>query len=128
MHFYSRAAWPGDDVYKLFLKITDSPSELGTLVQAKFRRVRNGNLLNRQQQQELSLGLTLVTISVLFIVCQSVKIVPDLYELFCSTNGHTRQSQSGKITCHSTKIIDTLIRFVLYIYRVDHKVVALEAN
>lgn len=76
-------------------------------VQAQLRKVvANGRQQNRQ---ELSLGLTLVTISVLFIVCQSVKLVPDLYELFCSTRGITSQSTSGQVTCHSTKFIDTLI-------------------
>ncbi len=83
-------------------------------VQAQLRKVMaNGS--SRQQKQELSLGLTLVSISVLFIVCQSVKLVPDLYELFCSSKGITSQSTSGHVTCHSTHFIDTLIRYAHYL-------------
>jgi hypothetical protein len=38
-----------------------------------------------KQRQEHKLGLLLLAVSVLFIVCQSFKMVPDLYEiLFCS--------------------------------------------
>ena len=62
-----------------------------------------------RQQSELSLGITLVAISILFIVCQSVKLVPDLYELFCPYEV-TSQSTSGNVTCHSTELIDTFIR------------------
>ena len=80
-------------------------------MQAKIvRKMRYRTGLTKQQQQELSLGLTLVIISILFIVCQSVKLIPDFYELFCSTSGIVIQSQSGHQTCHSTKSIDILIR------------------
>ena len=73
-----------------------------TKTKSHHRRRRRYKL--RRQQQEISLGLTLVAISILFIVCQSVKLVPDLYEaLFCS-------SQSGHdVPCHGTKLIDGLI-------------------
>ncbi len=38
-----------------------------------------------KQRQEHKLGVMLVAVSVMFIVCQSFKMIPDLYEiLFCS--------------------------------------------
>ena len=38
-----------------------------------------------KQRQEHKLGIMLVAVSVMFIVCQSFKMIPDLYEiLFCS--------------------------------------------
>lgn len=38
-----------------------------------------------KQRQEHKLGILLVAISILFILCQSFKIIPDLYEImFCS--------------------------------------------
>ena len=97
-------------IFHIFLgekRLQSAGSDLRYRVQAQLRRVVPNRFSN---QQELSLGLTLVTISVLFIVCQSVKLVPDMYELFCSTKGIIRQSSSGHVTCHSTKFIDTLIR------------------
>jgi len=76
-------------------------------IQSQFGRIMHHRMISRQQN-ELSLGLTLVAISILFIVCQSVKLVPDLYELFCPYEV-TSQSISGYTTCHSTKLIDTFI-------------------
>ena len=55
------------------------------------------------QQQEISLGLTLVAISVLFILCQSVKILPDLHELGCEVDEKTKH-------CHTSDTMNTLIR------------------
>ena len=93
--------------FKLFFASLGSSTEFCNRV---LRLCRRNCSKNRQQQQELSLGLTLVTISILFILCQSVKIVPDLYERFCRSKGITSTSISGEVTCHSTKFIDTLIR------------------
>ena len=40
----------------------------------------------RKQQEEHSLGIILILMSILFIVCQSLKIVPDIYEIIvCRT-------------------------------------------
>ena len=62
-----------------------------------------------RQEQEISLGITLVAVSVLFIACQSVKIVPDLYELiFCGK--HTEVKDGGTMECPSTRAIDGIIR------------------
>jgi hypothetical protein len=38
--------------------------------------------MTARQKREANLGIVLVSISVLFIVCQSVKIIPDVYEVF----------------------------------------------
>ena len=38
---------------------------------------------NMPKKQEVNLALTLVSISLLFIVCQSVKLIADVYELVC---------------------------------------------
>ena len=82
--------------------------DFGRRIQSQFCRMVHHRMISRQQS-ELSLGITLVAISILFIVCQSVKLVPDLYELFCPYEV-TSQSTSGNVTCHSTKLIDTFIR------------------
>ena len=70
------------------------------------------NLIQQQQQQqrqieqEISLGLTLVGISLLFIICQSVKIIPDLYEMTCKKE----EDERSNLQCQSTPFIETLIR------------------
>ena len=87
-------------------------SDFGRRIQSQFCRMVHHRMISRQQS-ELSLGITLVAISILFIVCQSVKLVPDLYELFCPYEV-TSQSTSGNVTCHSTKLIDTFIRYIFY--------------
>ena len=56
-------------------------------------------------EQEISLGMTLVSISMLFILCQSVKIIPDVYELICEKDQHSNMD------CPSTPFIDTIIRY-----------------
>ena len=95
-----------------FCLFFSSFSDFRQRVQSQFYKMMLHHRMVSRQKQELSLGLTLVAISVLFIVCQSVKLIPDLYELFCSSTGITTQSTSGQVTCHSTKTIDTLIRFI----------------
>ncbi len=35
-----------------------------------------------KQKQEHKLGIMLIAVSVMFIVCQSFKMVPDFYEIF----------------------------------------------
>ncbi len=49
--------------------------------------------------------MTLVTISLLFIICQSVKIIADVYELFCVKE----ERSDGKMTCDSNAFIETAI-------------------
>lgn len=55
-----------------------------------FRALNKENPANaaaaNNESNDKSLGFILITMSALFIVCQSLKIVPDLYELFvCKT-------------------------------------------
>ncbi len=42
--------------------------------------------MTSRQKREANLGVVLISISVLFIVCQSVKIIPDVYEVACRLN------------------------------------------
>lgn len=58
------------------------------------------------REHEISLAITLVTISVLFIVCQSLKIITDVYELlFCEKI----ETQAGRFVCKSTPFFDVVI-------------------
>ncbi|XP_059095091.1 uncharacterized protein LOC131889889 [Tigriopus californicus] len=61
---------------------------------------------NLTKKHEVSLAITLVGISLLFIICQSVKIITDVYELFCE------KIQSGDVVmCKSTRFIDVAVSF-----------------
>ncbi len=48
--------------------------------------------------KEKALGVTLIGVSVLFLSCQSLKLIPDVYEFICDTE-----------YCESNPVIDTLI-------------------
>ena len=61
---------------------------------------------NMPKKHEVSLAITLVGISVLFIVCQSFKLVGDVYELFCEKD---RDPETGEETCASTQFIEATI-------------------
>ena len=78
----------------------------------------NGQVeMTSRQRREANLGIVLISISVIFIICQSVKIVPDLYEMiYCriGTTGrmdpanHTYTSPQGPSTSkHQGKNLDT---------------------
>ena len=56
------------------------------------------------KKHEVSLALTLVAISLLFIVCQSLKITVDVYELFCD-----KIEVQGTEVCASTDFFDRMI-------------------
>ena len=69
--------------------------------------------------QERSLGITLIAISVLFIICQSIKIIPRLHEMFCDTfQADTGQQekyfedvkQQKATICQTNNIIEHMIR------------------
>jgi hypothetical protein len=54
-----------------------------------------------KQRQEHKLGIMLIAVSVMFIVCQSFKMIPDLYEiLFCSDKS---------VPCTTTPFIKTCL-------------------
>jgi len=63
-------------------------------------------------RQERSLGITIVSISVLFVICQSVKMVPTFYEIFlCNPEVQQMYYNEGEQeVCKSTKLIETFIR------------------
>ena len=65
-----------------------------------------------ESRQERSLGITLIVISVLFVICQSVKMVPTVYEIFfCSPNVQNLQlGQDPQKICETTDIINKFIR------------------
>ena len=51
--------------------------------------------MTSRQRREANLGFVLMCISIIFIICQSVKIVPDLYEMiYCriGTSGRLEQT------------------------------------
>jgi hypothetical protein len=57
------------------------------------------------KKHEVSLAITLVAISILFICCQSLKIVTDVYELFCEKI----EIRGGAMVCVSSPIIEVVI-------------------
>ena len=89
-------------IFYFYFTLTGTSREF---CQRFIQRMRKRQGINRKHQQELSLGLTLVGISVLFILCQSVKILPDLYELFCE-----KSTRSG--ACLTTNLNEILTRYV----------------
>ena len=57
-----------------------------------------------EQRQEHKLGVLLVSISILFICCQSFKIIPDIYELiFCPP------AEGQEHECETTPFISTCV-------------------
>ena len=63
--------------------------------------------MTAKQRREANLGIVLILISILFIVCQSVKIFPDIYEvLFCriGSSGHNAEGH-----CKNNATIDIII-------------------
>ena len=65
-------------------------------------------------RQERSLGITIISISVLFVICQSVKMVPTIYEIFlCNRKPQKLHSgESHPTFCETTDVIDRFIRLV----------------
>ena len=64
-------------------------------------------------RQERSLGITIISISILFVICQSVKIVPTFYEIFFC-NPKLQNVESGEKPtriCETTEVIDKFIRY-----------------
>ena len=63
--------------------------------------------MTARQRREANLGIVLVSISVLFILCQSVKIVPDLYEVIYCRIGTSGLNKDG--LCVNNFTIDSII-------------------
>jgi len=71
----------------------------------------------RRQQDEHNLGWILVGMSALFITCQSLKIIPDLYEvIICNeqrTNGKVCTTSSQPVINMITRLSHLLVCFNL---------------
>ena len=52
----------------------------------------------KKQQEEHSLGIILIIMSILFIICQSLKIVPDMYEIIVCKSVEDPKNSSEKCT------------------------------
>ena len=81
---------------------------------------RQHDQVHSEALQERSLGLTLIAISILFIICQSVKMVPRLHEMFCDTfqagTGQNERNfgdggQQKTTICKTTNVIEHMIRY-----------------
>ena len=63
--------------------------------------------MTARQQREANLGIVLISISVMFIICQSVKIIPDVYEVLFCRIGTTGLNSEG--LCVNHKLINDII-------------------
>lgn len=86
--------------------------------------------MTTRQRREANLGIVLVSISVLFILCQSVKIIPDLYEVvtcrlvkigFC---GHNQVIDSLIDISHLLLAINSSVNVIIYTLRGNTYLVA----
>lgn len=57
----------------------------------------------RKQQEEHSLGIILILMSILFVICQALKIVPDMYEIIVCRSAETYEN-----TLHSCEFPDII--------------------
>ena len=62
----------------------------------------------RKQQEEHSLGIILILMSILFVICQSLKIVPDMYEIIVCKPAAAQEQQSSSEQCEFPPIISQL--------------------
>ena len=60
----------------------------------------------KKQQEEHSLGIILIIMSILFIICQSLKIVPDMYEIIACKK--VDESNNSSQECTFPAVIDKL--------------------
>ena len=63
--------------------------------------------MTSRQKREANLGVVLIAISVIFIVCQSFKIVPDVYEVAYCRIGSSRMIKDN--SCETTDFVDNVI-------------------
>ena len=61
----------------------------------------------RKQQEEHSLGIILILMSILFVICQSLKIVPDMYEIIVCKHSN-RESEDEPKFCDFPDVINKL--------------------
>ena len=66
-------------------RATLSPTSPNILIDGRLSNESDEVRCFEKQRQEHKLGIMLIAVSVMFIVCQSFKMIPDLYEvMFCS--------------------------------------------
>ncbi|TRY73600.1 hypothetical protein TCAL_08729 [Tigriopus californicus] len=66
----------------------------------------------RRQKEEHNLGIILISMSTLFIICQSLKIIPDLYELiWCNQDPDTEECHFNTLTSGIIRISHLLVCF-----------------
>lgn len=66
----------------------------------------------RRQKEEHNLGIILISMSTLFIICQSLKIIPDLYELiWCNQDPDTQECHFNTLTSGIIRISHLLVCF-----------------
>ena len=93
--------------------LTDPPSNnTTTFVRPTGQNDSLQSLNIADSRQERSLGVTIASISVLFVICQSVKLVPTVYEIFiCNPNFENMHfGQDPQKICQTTDIINKFIR------------------
>ena len=52
--------------------------------------------MSSRQRREANLGIVLISVSVLFILCQSVKLIPDIYEVVTCRLGSNQANDTSK--------------------------------
>jgi hypothetical protein len=67
-----------------------------------------------RQSRENNLAVVLVCISLLFITCQSAKIVPDLYEVI-----YCKWAKNGEDGCDITPFIEIMVAFSHFLLSIN---------
>ena len=69
--------------------------------------LQNNHSKTKSMSQEYDMGLTLAGISLMFVLCQSVKLIPDIYELMvCDPWKITKDEHDPN--CHNPTTIDVI--------------------
>ena len=96
-------------------------NEYGSANSVAVTKVSCGNM-----SKEINLASVLVFISILFIICQSVKIIPDLYEVFfCERNDEGRCVAGAGIeytveVSHVLLAVNSSANFLIYAARGEY--------
>ena len=107
---YEQSSSPTDSMRKSFtLALNEGSPRKGSQTSATTFNCTTTNSKIVLKPHEVDLGITLVAISMMFIFCQSVKLIPDIYEMI--TCDHFALAQKNEMErmegCSSTVIIDT---------------------
>ena len=71
---------------------------------------KNGSRIQKKKRKEIDMAITLIAISITFVLCQSVKLVADVYEL--TVCDHFKIAKDGyDPQCHNPIGIDVVISF-----------------